>query len=99
MISSKKNWKIDLKKKICRNDVIGIEVSFIITNENKLFGNITRTDMGLHQYIAKIECDLEGIPEQLINLARYYFAKKYYKKNNPYENLPNPVLILQGYGS
>jgi hypothetical protein len=89
MVVSKKDWKIDLKKMSCRNPEFGIEILFIVTNENKLFGIITKTGMGLHQHIASIACDLNCIHEQLIAIARYYFARKYYKRDNPYKNIPD----------
>jgi hypothetical protein len=85
---NKNHWEISIEKMICWNSVIGIEVSFVATNRNELFGIITNTETGLHQYIASIECDLDCIHEQLIALARYHFAKKYYKKNNPYKRMP-----------
>jgi hypothetical protein len=84
----KKYWEINTEKMICRNTIAGIEVSFIATNRNRLFGVITNTEMGLHQYVASIDCDLDCIHEQLVALARYYFAKKYYKKDNPYKRMP-----------
>jgi hypothetical protein len=85
---NKKNWEISTEKMVCRNCVIGIEVSFVATNSNKLFGVITNTEIGLHQYVASIDCDLNYIHDQLVGLARYCFAKKYYKKNNPYKHMP-----------
>ncbi|MDR1248051.1 MAG: hypothetical protein LBK63_02000 [Treponema sp.] len=85
---NKKHWVINVDKMTCRNSDIGIEVSFIATNSNKLFGIITNTETGLHQYVATIDCDLDSLHEQLIELARYYFAKKYYKTKNPYKHLP-----------
>jgi hypothetical protein len=84
----KKHWEINTEKMICRNTIAGLEVSFIATNRNRLFGVITNTEMGLHQYVASIDCDLDCIHEQLVALARYYFAKKYYKKDNPYKRMP-----------
>ena len=73
---------------ICRNSELGVEVTFIATNRNELFGVITNTETDLHQYVASINCDLDCIHEQLVGLARYCFAKKYYKKNNPYKRMP-----------
>jgi hypothetical protein len=84
----KNNWEISVEKMICWNSIIGVEVSFVTTNRNELFGIITNTEMSLHQYIASIDCDLNCIHEQLVALARYYFAKKYYKSNNPYKRMP-----------
>jgi hypothetical protein len=89
MNMAKKYWKIDLKKMRCRNPEIGIEISFVVTNENELFGIITRTESGLHQYIAGSGCDLNCIHDQFINVARYYFARKYYKRDNPYKRIPD----------
>jgi hypothetical protein len=88
MIFNKNHWEINVERMICWNSAIGIEVSFVATNNNELFGIITNTETGLHQYIANIDCDLDCIHEQLIALARYHFAKKYYKKNNPYKHMP-----------
>ena len=51
---------------ICWNSVIGVEVSFTATNRNKLFGSITNTETGLHQYVASIDCDLDRINKQLV---------------------------------
>jgi hypothetical protein len=85
---NKKYWEINIEKMICRNSIVGIEVSFVATNCNGLFGIITNTETILHQYIASLDCDLDRIHEQLVELARYYFAKKYYKKNNPYKRMP-----------
>jgi hypothetical protein len=86
---NKKHWKISTEKMVCWNSVVGIEVSFIATNRNELFGVITNTETDLHQYVASIDCDLDYIHEQLVGLARYYFAKKYYKKDNPYKHMPD----------
>jgi hypothetical protein len=88
MIFNKKHWEINTDKMICRNRAAGIEVSFIATNRNRLFGIITNTQTDLHRYVASIDCDLGSIHEQLVALARHYFAKKYYKKDNPYKRLP-----------
>jgi hypothetical protein len=85
---NKKHWEINIEKMTCWNNDIGIEVSFVATNSNKLFGIITNTKTGLHQYVATIDCDLDCIHEQLIGLARYCFARKYYKGKNPYKQLP-----------
>jgi hypothetical protein len=85
---NKKYWEINIEQMICRNNAIGIEVSFIATNRNKLFGIITNTKTNLHQYVATNDCDLDSIHEQLVTLARHYFAKKYYKKDNPYKRMP-----------
>jgi hypothetical protein len=85
---NKKYWEISIEKMVCRNSVVGIEVSFIATNRNELFGVITNTETGLHQYVASIDCDLDCIQDQLVELARYYFAKKYYKRDNPYKRMP-----------
>jgi hypothetical protein len=86
---SKKQWKIDLKKMCCRHLEIGIEIAFIVTNENRLFGIITKTESDLHQYVAGIGCDLNCIHDKFIDIARYYFARKYYKRDNPYKNIPD----------
>jgi hypothetical protein len=103
MVFNKKHWEISTEKMICRNSVAGLEVSFVATNRNELFGIITNTKTDLHQYVASIDCDLDCIYEQLVGLARYYFAKKYYKKNNPYKRMPevpgNPhrnTILLRG---
>ncbi|MDR1249140.1 MAG: hypothetical protein LBK63_07550 [Treponema sp.] len=97
---NKKHWVINIEKMTCRNSEIGIEVSFIATANNKLFGIITNTETGLHQYVATIDCDLDCIHEQLIGLARYCFAKKYYKTKNPYKHLPSmPKEIPRHSGS
>jgi hypothetical protein len=85
---NKKRWEISAEKMICWNNDIGVEVSFVATNRNELFGIITNTETYLHQYVASINCDLDCIHEQLVGLARYCFAKKYYKKNNPYKRMP-----------
>jgi hypothetical protein len=85
---NKKHWEVNTERMICWNSVIGVEVSFIATNRNELFGSITNTETGLHQYVASIDCDLDRINKQLVELARYCFAKKYYKKDNPYKRRP-----------
>jgi hypothetical protein len=85
---NKKHWEINVEKMLCWNSVIGIEVSFVATSGNGLFGIITKTASGLHQYVASIDCDLDCIHEQLLGLARHCFAKKYYKRGNPYKHAP-----------
>jgi hypothetical protein len=92
MQSNESLWKVDLKKMTCRNKVNGLEVTFFLTPDNMLLGIITGINPGIHEFILRLDINHDIMIDQIIKTARYYFAMKYYRTNNPYHEKPEMLM-------